>query len=341
MYKVIKTEANNDKASTMETKALLYLASQHQSSDIIHAYSIDCFNDVSGLCESYNIWDVQAKNEKNLRPRKIGEYLLTLFENYTSSFSNKFKEYLFFMPTLNRMYIHKDLKEYGLNNFKIEYINKIKQGLSSKVSDSKKNKISSFLDKVLFVEAVQDDGYYIEKLSQFNVSKKIKESYFQEVFKEIKHTQSSKKNSSIEGKILSAPEDALMLDRHLTYHELQTFILNRMVGFSFTDVSGIPSSLFNWLFTLKLANEDFDQSTYIRDVKSKIFRSYFDKSNEKYFWKLFEEIHLAIYEDEKANIIEILNNIKPNTIDKCYFMDQDSTLYLISIIKDGLSQHDN
>lgn len=94
-YIFTKTERNNLKASTFETKSLLYLAALSSKYKDITVLSIDCFNDVSGMSNNEKIWDVQAKGEKNLTPRKIGSYLITLYENYISDFNPFFQEYIF------------------------------------------------------------------------------------------------------------------------------------------------------------------------------------------------------------------------------------------------------
>lgn len=129
-YTFTKTERNNAKASEFETKSLLYLASKDKKYRRISFLTVDCFNDVSGLCDKENIWDVQSKGEKNLTPRKIGLYLITLYDNYISGFSTYFKEFIFFMPKLDDRYLsNTELTSYGINNFKVEHREKVIEGL--------------------------------------------------------------------------------------------------------------------------------------------------------------------------------------------------------------------
>ena len=106
VYTFTRTERNNLKASDFETKSLLFLASNNTKYKNISFLTVDCFNDVSGICDKENIWDVQSKGEKNLTPRKIGCYLISLYENYISSFSGFFQEFLFFMPPVKIGYLN-------------------------------------------------------------------------------------------------------------------------------------------------------------------------------------------------------------------------------------------
>ena len=102
-YTFKNTEINNEKASTFETKSLLYLIGKRSDSKEIEYVVFDCFNDVSGINKKFNeIWDIQSKGEKSLNPKKIGSYFYTLFDNYISTFS--FKEFIFFSPILNQSY---------------------------------------------------------------------------------------------------------------------------------------------------------------------------------------------------------------------------------------------
>ncbi|MGL6002402.1 MAG: hypothetical protein ACRCZ4_09950, partial [Plesiomonas sp.] len=85
-YTFTNTEINNKKASEFETKSLLYLLGMRDDSDEIEIITVDCFNDVTGADENFNkLWDVQSKNHSSLPPSKIGESLLTLYNNYISS----------------------------------------------------------------------------------------------------------------------------------------------------------------------------------------------------------------------------------------------------------------
>ncbi|MCA6956607.1 hypothetical protein, partial [Pectobacterium polaris] len=87
MYTFKNTERNNKKASEFETKSMLYLLGMRTDSNEIETITIDCFNDVTGACNKFEkLWDIQSKNHSTLPPSKIGESLLTLYNNYVSDF---------------------------------------------------------------------------------------------------------------------------------------------------------------------------------------------------------------------------------------------------------------
>ena len=114
MYQFTTTERNNEKASEYETKAMLYLFGCRQDSRDMDVFIIDCFNDVSGANRDVNrLWDVQSKGVKSLNPKKIGEALVTLFQNYCSDI--EFEHYILFIPKLKEMYlndeVYRDLME--------------------------------------------------------------------------------------------------------------------------------------------------------------------------------------------------------------------------------------
>lgn len=104
MYIFSNTERTNKKASEYETKSLLYLIGQRRDKKEISIAAIDCFNDVTGMSEAgEKLWDIQSKGVANLTPRKLGKYLITLFDNYDSDFV--FFEYIFFMPKIDDKYL--------------------------------------------------------------------------------------------------------------------------------------------------------------------------------------------------------------------------------------------
>lgn len=92
MYQFSTTERNNETASEYETKAMLYLFGYRRYS------------------------------------RDMDVLLVTLFLNYISDI--EFKHYILFMPKLKEMYLNdEDMTYFQIDNFKLQYIDKIRQGL--------------------------------------------------------------------------------------------------------------------------------------------------------------------------------------------------------------------
>ena len=170
MYQFMTTERNNEKASEYETKAMLYLFGCRQDSRDMDVFIIDCFNDVSGANSDVNrLWDVQSKGVKSLNPKKIGEALVTLFQNYISDI--EFEHYILFMPKLKEMYLNDEDRTYfQIDNFKSQYIDKVKQGLKSEYErrnnlEPQETDLDNFLQMVEFVIAEeQKQGYLRSRL---------------------------------------------------------------------------------------------------------------------------------------------------------------------------------
>lgn len=333
-YTFTNTERNNLKASVFETKSLLYLAANGKKYNDITVLTVDCFNDVAGMSDAENIWDVQAKGEKNLTPRKIGSYLITLYKNYCSGFSPFFQEFIFFMPQLNERYL-KDptLSSYEVDNFKEVELAKVIEGLKVAAELEANTDISAFLAKVLFVEDRTDESTYIKGIMRFQSSKLDNTSFYSAIFKEIRDKQTALKNSDIENRQIIRPSDVLELDRHFTSQDLQVFVLNRLVGGDvFSTRSPMPRSY--GIFIRNLDEDDIED--HIFEQNAALSRAFFDKSNQRYFWRLFSAIFKELAKDSKSKVSEIVTRIDNGLIARTEHIDINSTRFLVAMIKDGL-----
>jgi hypothetical protein len=333
-YIFTKTERNNLKASTFETKSLLYLAALSSKYKDITVLSIDCFNDVSGMSNNEKIWDVQAKGEKNLTPRKIGSYLITLYENYISDFNPFFQEYIFFMPHLNERYIENpSLSNYGIENFKTSDKTKLLEGLRVSAGLTVQTNLDDFFKKVLFVEDRSLEKFYIKGIMKFKSSKLKDEDFYIEVFKEIRDRQTALKNSEIENYKIDRPNDVLNLHRHLTSEDLQVFVLNRLIGDDvFSNKRKLPGSYA--IFTRNIDEDNIED--HIFEQNAALSRAFFDKNNQNNFWRLFAAIFKALGKDPTKKVIYILDNLDRNLIVRVEHLNIDSIRFLIAMVRDGL-----
>lgn len=334
-YVFTKTEQNNLKASVFETKSLLYLATQSSKYKKISVLTIDCFNDVSGMCAEENLWDVQAKNEQGLTPRKIGTYLITLYDNYISEFKPFFQEFIFFMPHLKKDYVEApSLSCYDIKNFKETHKQRLIEGLKAKANLSDDKNLDHFFEKVLFVEDRSDEKMYVKGLMRFQSSKLGDDQFFKAIFTEIRDKQTALKNSEIENIRIERPSDVLNLERSLTTEQLQVFVLNRFVGGDvFSNSRRCPASYVR--FTRRFDDED-EIEDHIYEQNAALSRAFFDKNNQKNFWRLFEAIFKEICKDQNKRVSDIMNDIRVNLIDKVEHMDFDSTRFLVAMVRDGL-----
>ncbi|MFD1902119.1 hypothetical protein GQR36_22760 [Enterococcus termitis] len=169
-YTISSTESLNESASSFETASLLYLITLNSNRSKMHYYFIDLFNDVTSMTEKDEfLFDVQSKNDKNMSPKKLGRYLVTLFKNYVSSI--EFDSYYLTIPCdLNEKNIKKNVNSKSKTAKIIDYLqqdalSKVEKGLFEEINDKTylnkyvknntdlaiKDKISKFLSKTYIV----------------------------------------------------------------------------------------------------------------------------------------------------------------------------------------------
>ena len=165
---------------------------------------MDCFNDVTGSNATNEIlWDVQSKGYKSISPKKIGQFMITLYNNYLSDI--EFAHYILFVKVIDDNYIiNTKLKNFGFDNFKQPIQEKIKNGLlekykSERGNDIDPNNLRDFLDKVQIVISSQSKIDYIKNVTAFK-NDKLNDKFYEEIFEEIRGAQSNLKIKNIEGK---------------------------------------------------------------------------------------------------------------------------------------------
>ena len=74
-YLITSSEKTNEKASDMETKALLYLMNFYRNRDAIEFFAIDFFNDVTGIHRLQDeAYDLQSKGNTNINAKKLVDF---------------------------------------------------------------------------------------------------------------------------------------------------------------------------------------------------------------------------------------------------------------------------
>jgi len=336
-YTFKNTERNNKKAHDYETKSLLYLIGRRTDSKEIEYVTFDCFNDVSGVNRnSDKIWDIQSKNEKNLRPKKIGKYLYTLFDNFISSF--EFKEFIFFSPPLKTDYkIDENLNIYGIGNIQTKTLERIKNGLKEEIERVKgksKNyykEQEKFLQMVHFVEDTELENEYIKTVTRFkNVDLKT-DAFYKSVFQELRDIQSSKKNTYIENSVISEVREVLNFQRHLFTKDIELIIISRIIGCEIFKFKSVPVYFSPLLDGLDIE----DRSDLIQDCNSNLSRAFYNRNCNQVFWNLCESIIEFLEKNTSKNVEEIFDLIFPNYKMNLSYLTPITVKYLIGIILDG------
>lgn len=333
------TEINNEKASVFETKSLLYLIGKRSDSKEIEYVTFDCFNDVSGVNKRHNkIWDIQSKNEATLSPKKIGTYFFTLFDNFISTFS--FNEFIFFCPLLKEQYkIDSTLRSFKFINFEEKTKKRIKLGLTEEVIRVKNDsvdyssQIEEFLNIITIVEDDNTDNEYIKAVTKFKKTEIKSDEFYKSVFVELRNIQSSKKNSYIENATISEIREVLLFRRHLSVKDIELLIVSRIIGIEiFKNIFYYPIYFSKYIDHLNIE----DKKDVLEDCNSNLSRAFFNKNNNKVFWKICENI-ITYFSINKNNDVEsVYNSVFSSYTPRVSYLNETTIKYLISIILEGI-----
>lgn len=341
MYTFKTSERNNDKATEFETKSLLYLMTNAPDSDNVDLFIIDCFNDVTGSSANFShSWDVQSKGVASMTPGKIGAALYTLYANYLSDI--EFTHYILFIPPVKAEYITGTVNDvFIFSDFKENTAPKVRDGLRKEIAERKDNdvisnttdsSINSFLSTVNFVVDNYGKADYIKRIIQFKSLSKLDDVFLTKIFEEIRARQSTKKISNVNGKSVSSISEALDFDKHLHRKDLELLVVNRIIGNDLFAARGVPL-----YFLPEVKNMDpEDIVDLLLDCKAKIGHTLFNKNNKKSFWQFLEQIMQLVTKYPNFDINDIYAQIPAPIKDMVFTLDKISTLYLISVVKEGV-----
>lgn len=338
MYQFTTTERNNDKASEYETKSMLYLFGCRQDSKDIDVFIIDCFNDVSGADNNVQrLWDVQSKGVRSLNPRTIGIALITLFQNYISDI--EFEHYILFIPKLKEMYLNdEDKKYFQMNNFKLRYMDKVKQGL--KYEYERRNGVKpidtdleDFLQKVEFVIAEENNQEYIKRITSFRSSIKLEEAFYDAIFDEIRNQQTILKIKNIDGYQIMNAVEVLQYEKVLWKKDIDALVINRILGMNLFNSRYVPNSFIDEIALLDAE----ERKDIIQECQSDIAKLLFDKNGRYTFWRFFGK--LLTYTDaiKLESPRKIAEKMKIDRVIIPRTLNEKSVMYLISALKEGLT----
>jgi hypothetical protein len=310
-------------------------------SDKISIFFIDCINDVTGSNNDLDaLWDTQAKGIASLYPTTIGESLITLFENDISDLN--FIESMIIFPKIKDGFLKDENKLiYKLDNFKEDKQINIFNGLLNEykrrndidnVSAEMTLKLNEFLSKVIFVVALEKEKY-IREIIHFKNKDNYSETFYNSIFDEIRDYQSALKNICIEGVQIAGPSELLQFEKHIRSNDIRLMVLNRFVGTELFKNNHIPISYIKEVQNFD--NEDIKD--LIQENNSNLSRAFFNKNNKRNFWILLENIIQIVNQNKDHEISVMLSKINIIHIKRNPPLDENSLLFFIAIIKDGLN----
>ncbi|MBR4825659.1 MAG: hypothetical protein IKZ86_12755 [Spirochaetaceae bacterium] len=338
-YVFENTEKTKEKASDYETFAALFMLGTYSRKNKVEYILIDSFNDVSAANKDISeIYDIQSKGYKQISLGNIGRFLYTLLKNYQTDFP--FKEFILFLETIDSKYINTPTKVLHFSDFKNKFHKNIINGLykeiqkreTIEITDLLKKQITEFLSLVTFVINPSTKSEAVINLIPIKKPIKSVDDFYISIFNEIRDIQSAKKNICIENKSINIPSEVLQFEKHITKKEINTLLINRIIGVNLFQEKNIPTFLIKYFNFIKLdtvAYEDF-----ILDSCSELSIMFFNKNNKRNIWILLFFVIDIIDDNPNKDINDLLKMIDEVKINKAG-ISINTVAYLISRIKEG------
>ena len=316
---------------------MLYLFGCRQDSRDMDVFIIDCFNDVSGASRDVDrLWDVQSKGVQSLNPKKIGEALVTLFQNFKSDI--EFEHYILFMPKLREMYLYNENRtHFQIDNFKPQYIDKVKQGLRKEYerrnhSEPHDTDLCNFLQLVEFVIAEEQKQEYIKKITSFRASLRLEAAFYDAVFEDIRNQQTILKTKNRDGYQIMNAVEVLQYEKLLWKKEIDALVINRILGMDLFNSRHVPNSFIDEIAILDVE----ERKDVIQECQSDIAKLLFDKNGRHIFWRFFGRLLSYAKNIRLESPREIAEQLRRDHVMIPRILGEKSVVYLIAALKEGL-----
>lgn len=260
-----------------------------------------------------------------------------MLQNYISDI--EFEHYILFMPKLKEMYLNDEDRTYfQVDNFKLQYIDKIKQGLKCEYErrnslEPSETDLVHFLQMVEFVIAEEQKQKYIKRITSFRSSLRLEEAFYDAIFDDIRNQQTILKTKNIDGYQIMNAAEVLRYEKLLWKKEIDALVINRILGMDLFNSRYAPNSFIDEIALLDVE----DRKDIIQDCQSDIAKLLFDKNGRRIFWRFFGR--LLSYADaiRVESPREIEERIRRDNVVIPRILSQKSVVYLISALKEGLN----
>ena len=238
------------------------------------------------------------------------------------------------------MRIDDKLSTFDIKNVSSKSITKLINGLKDEAAKKEyidnmyitDENIKDFLNKVLFVIDDKKPSDYVKAIIKKHPNIITDEQILNAIFNEIRNVQSSKKNTSVEGIVIQAPNDAINYCRHLTNNEIRMLALQRIITRNPVEKNNIPLSFLPicecWVPEKK--------KDMLDDCVQALCRALFNKTAAYEFWELFANIYNIIIKNPTYTVEEIYQSIDKNIRNASPDFDVNSLKYFIAHVKDGV-----
>lgn len=352
-YLIDSAEKTSRSASVQETRTLLYLMGQMESSSDVDVFVIDAVNDVVSVNIDKTVYySTQSKGDKTSSPKSIGADLVTLFKDYLSILD--FDCYILSIRgvsnnNLNEI-IDNPIKTLHYSNFTKEAQKEIRDSLLDecmvkeyiyKRYSNYLFKIDAFLEQVIIL--INNDSFdsYIKKIA-FVDNSAVSTSELNSIFEDIRAKQLAIKTScDVAGTKIKCLEDQLKLGRNLRVETINSLVLERITGMSIINKNKTsyycPIRLINYFSDLKYNPQEL--TTFLEDCVHELYKAFCNSNLNKEFWNLIFVISDVCRSNKTAEVEEIYEELVKKHNDLLYLklLSKYAMLYLIANIMEGLS----
>lgn len=340
-YTFRNTEQTKGKGSDYETFSLLFLLAYHSASDRIDIVLVDTFNDTTGCDEGVvNLWDVQSKGHKDPNPKKIGNFLFTLWENFCSKYP--FMDYILLVEKINPEYLlDNSLDYFGFNNFKKNTGIRIRNGLESEIRRRAGLKDTDSIDTASvnkFLQVVKlkiwnfSKAESLKSMTPFSNGLILDDSFYSRIFDEVRDKQSALKNICVEGLTIHEPFEVLNFKKQISKIEIVTLLVNRVIGADLFSQMNTPNHFVQFLHT----KNPEDIKDIIFDCNAALARTWFNKNNKRVTWELIEATILAITKHPGMSVNDYIAMIPKNLILAVGTLNELHLRFFISRVLEGI-----
>ena len=340
-YTFKNTEKTKEKGSDYETYSLLFLFAFHQENDSIDMILVDSFNDTTGCdMEVSRLWDVQSKGHKLPNPKKIGEFLFTLFDNFNSGYP--FVDYILVLQEVETAYLVDPSKTlFSFDNFVSSTGKRVQKGLEAEFRRRNGLKDSDPIDLQLISQFLQVIHFKIwDKTKSESIKGMIPlqdglvkdDSFYDRIFDEIRDRQTAIKNICIEGQTIDHPKDVLGFKKQIAKIEVVTLLVNRVIGAElFCQLNSPP----HFVQFLPNSNPE-DIKDLILECNEALSRTWFNKNNKKAIWRLIEITILMITRNPCLGVNDYLQKIPSAIKGSVHTLNDTHLRFFISRVLEGL-----
>ena len=162
---------------------------------------------------------------------------------------------------------------------------------------------------------------------------KLEAAFYDAIFDDIRNQQSILKLKNIDGYTIMNAAEVLQYEKVLWKKEIDALIINRILGMNLFNSRCVPN-----IFIDEISDYDFEErKDIIQDCQSNIAKLLFDKNGRYVFWRFFGRLLSYAPDIISKKPREIIKQMKIDNTTIPRMLDEMSVIYLISALKEGLS----